>query len=308
VAIDPGSEIITVTQVTPGNAADNSVADKLLVEVLPSVADPGIGRACNLERVRRGCERAIAVGLWLRGRGRRAAPLCVEAADEASAVGVFGDSSYGNGGAHREDRAAGARGQREGAIKLSPPVDCAAQLGSSMLRAAAVRSSVPCLAAKLVGLLKPLRRATRWSRVPAPLSLRGSRPTVFPVPEIGSQVAGLLPDRRARSPPRRSHPLARARSPSPPATVPRPSPSACRWCSGAASHPSLRCAACGDGHAPFVATRYRLFSSGNMGMILGDQPARWRASGSASAAGLDRRASALRVLQVGQESFRSGYR
>jgi hypothetical protein len=39
VAIDPDSELITATEVTPGNAAGGSVADQLLADVLPSSAN-----------------------------------------------------------------------------------------------------------------------------------------------------------------------------------------------------------------------------------------------------------------------------
>jgi len=67
ISADPDSEIITATTVTPGNAADGSVANELLVEVFageaPSAATADEGSS--------------------------------EAANEGRAIEIFGDSSYG---------------------------------------------------------------------------------------------------------------------------------------------------------------------------------------------------------------------
>jgi hypothetical protein len=62
VAIDPDSEIITATEVTPGNAADGSVAESLLADVLPPSAERKLAhlmfRRHGGRRARvRGCKR-----------------------------------------------------------------------------------------------------------------------------------------------------------------------------------------------------------------------------------------------------------
>lgn len=41
IAIDPDSEIITATAVTPGNAGDGSVAEDLIADLLEHPDDPG---------------------------------------------------------------------------------------------------------------------------------------------------------------------------------------------------------------------------------------------------------------------------
>jgi hypothetical protein len=41
IAIDPDTEIITATEVTPGNSGDAEVAENLLADILPSEAEAG---------------------------------------------------------------------------------------------------------------------------------------------------------------------------------------------------------------------------------------------------------------------------
>jgi hypothetical protein len=71
VAIDPDSELITATAVTPGNAADGSAAETLLADVLPAAAADAAAVAATPD-----------------------APSAATSA-MASPVEVFGDASYG---------------------------------------------------------------------------------------------------------------------------------------------------------------------------------------------------------------------
>ncbi len=57
VAIDPDSELIIATAVTPGNAADGSTAATLLADVLPAATDDAAAAAVTPRRSHRGDER-----------------------------------------------------------------------------------------------------------------------------------------------------------------------------------------------------------------------------------------------------------
>ncbi|MEO6774220.1 MAG: IS1182 family transposase [Kofleriaceae bacterium] len=78
IAIDPDSEIITATEVTPGNASDGSVAEALLADVLSSPAK----------------DDSLAMG--------------ESTSEPAARVEVFGDASYGTADLVEKIEAAGA--------------------------------------------------------------------------------------------------------------------------------------------------------------------------------------------------------
>jgi hypothetical protein len=87
VAIDPDSEIITATEVTPGNAADGAAAEALLADVRsPSSPTP--------------TERTADESRGEASNGEATAPL--------EPVEVYGDASYGTAEIVEKIEAAGA--------------------------------------------------------------------------------------------------------------------------------------------------------------------------------------------------------
>lgn len=120
VAIDPDSEIITATGVTPGNAADGSAAEVLLADVLPT---PPEDLAPTV---------APAVG-----------PTSEES---ATRVEIFGDASYGTAELVEKIEAAGA----EANVKVqapSAPADC---FGKDAFKIDLEANTVTCPAGVLV--------------------------------------------------------------------------------------------------------------------------------------------------------------
>jgi hypothetical protein len=88
VAVDPESELITATAVTPGNAADASVAAELIGDLLAVGADPdGDAPGSRAEMERAGAHAA----------GEPAAVVPAETAANDAAPVVYGDQAYGTG-------------------------------------------------------------------------------------------------------------------------------------------------------------------------------------------------------------------
>ncbi len=124
VAIDPDSEIITATEVTPGNAADGSVGEALLADVLSPTAKDSAG------------------------------PLTAEApeapASEASPVEVFGDASYGTAELVEKIEAAGAVAN----VKVQAPSAPAGHFGKDVFEIDLDAQTVRCPAGVLVQIRK----------------------------------------------------------------------------------------------------------------------------------------------------------
>lgn len=100
VAIDPDSEIITATEVTPGNVADGEVAETLLTDVLPPTEVPALPESEAGER--------------------KAAPSETVSPGETAAepqVQVYGDCSYGTAEIVEKIEAAGG----EANVKVQAP-------------------------------------------------------------------------------------------------------------------------------------------------------------------------------------------
>jgi hypothetical protein len=125
VAIDPDSEIITATDVTPGNAADGSAAETLLADVLLPTPKEDLASAVTPS---------------------------VESASETSPtrVEVFGDASYGTAELVEKLEAAGA----EANVKVqapSAPSDC---FGKDAFKIDLDANTVTCPAGVLVQIRK----------------------------------------------------------------------------------------------------------------------------------------------------------
>jgi hypothetical protein len=123
IAIDPDSEIITATDVTPGNAGDASAAEALLVDVLsPSTKQEG----------------APSDG------------VVVDSANPAAPVEVFGDSSYGTAELVDKIEAAGAVAN----VKVQAPAAPAGCFGKDAFKIDLDAKTVTCPAGVLVQIRK----------------------------------------------------------------------------------------------------------------------------------------------------------
>jgi IS5 family transposase len=123
IAIDPDSEIITATEVTPGNAGDASAAEALLVDVLsPSTKQEG----------------APSDG------------VVVDSANPAAPVEVFGDSSYGTAELVEKIEAAGAVAN----VKVQAPAAPAGCFGKDAFKIDLDAKTVTCPAGVLVQIRK----------------------------------------------------------------------------------------------------------------------------------------------------------
>lgn len=124
VAIDPDSEIITATEVTPGNVADGTAAETLLLDVLPSAKseaptmEPGI-----LE---------VAVS-------------SEPAAQTAAAFEVFGDGSYGTADLVEKMEAAGIVAN----VKVQAPAAIEGRFSKDAFHVDLEAQTVKCPADKL---------------------------------------------------------------------------------------------------------------------------------------------------------------
>ena len=111
IAVDPDSEIITATEVTPGNAGDGSVAEALLADLL-------------LAMPKNGASQAETVPAMSATADTTNAPDAPPPSDDASAASrqdpkaeVYGDASYGS--ADIVERLEGAN--IEANVKVQPP-------------------------------------------------------------------------------------------------------------------------------------------------------------------------------------------
>lgn len=124
VSIDPDSEIITATEVTPGNAADGSVGEALLADVLSPTTKSSAG------------------------------PLTTELPDapasEVSPVEVFGDASYGTAELVEKIEAAGAVAN----VKVQAPSAPAGHFGKDAFEIDLDAQTVKCPAGVLVQIRK----------------------------------------------------------------------------------------------------------------------------------------------------------
>jgi hypothetical protein len=78
ISIDPDSEIITATKVTPGNTGDGAVAEDLLAEVLPQITDDATKTTSELET-----------------DNETAAPPTAKDQGPEESVEAYGDAAYG---------------------------------------------------------------------------------------------------------------------------------------------------------------------------------------------------------------------
>ncbi len=121
VAIDPDSEVITATEVTPGNAADGSVAESLLADVLSPSAE---GEPLAVTGT-------PAVAETAHGAVRSAPPERVE---------VFGDASYGTADLVEKIEAADA----EANVKVQAPSAPAGHFAKDAFRVDLDAHTVTC--------------------------------------------------------------------------------------------------------------------------------------------------------------------
>lgn len=124
VAIDPDSEIITATDVTPGNAADGGAAEALLADVLPSTTE----------------DAATAASLPVPSSGE-ASPAPME---------VFGDASYGTADLVEKIEAAGAVAN----VKVQAPSAPSGHFGKDAFEIDLEAHTVKCPAGNLVQIRK----------------------------------------------------------------------------------------------------------------------------------------------------------
>jgi len=145
VAIDPDSEIITATEVTPGNAADGSVAERLLGDVLgerPEPPAPAPAAPVVTEN-----EEPTSEGL------SPESGTTSEGVREAGAkpnVEIYGDSSYGTAELVEKLEAAGA----EANVKVQAPSAPAGCFGKDAFRIDLEKQTVTCPAGALVPIRK----------------------------------------------------------------------------------------------------------------------------------------------------------
>lgn len=133
IALDPDSEIITATEVTPGNASDGSVATSLLADVLPRTASgdsPAAPAPTSGETATSNVEPASV-----------ASPTRVE---------IFGDASYGTADIVDKIEAAGA----EANVKVQAPSAPAGHFGKDAFEINLDAQTVKCPAGVLVQIRK----------------------------------------------------------------------------------------------------------------------------------------------------------
>ena len=99
--IDPDSEIITATQVTPGNAGDASVAEDLIADLLPEpeahAATTGQAEDDQADAATAGQADAATAGQADAATAGQADAATAGQADDADPAAVYGDNAYGTG-------------------------------------------------------------------------------------------------------------------------------------------------------------------------------------------------------------------
>lgn len=146
VAIDPDSEIITATEVTPGNAADGSVAETLLGDVLgethePPPPEPALPAATEplAPQVSDGSQPESG-----------STPEAETAAGAMPGVEVYGDSSYGTADIVEKLETAGA----EANVKVQAPSAAAGCFSKDAFGIDLEKQTVTCPAGLLVQIRK----------------------------------------------------------------------------------------------------------------------------------------------------------
>ncbi len=129
VALDPDSEIITATEVTPGNAGDATAAEALLADVLPPAA--------GAETAQRPASEASAAATQ---------PVAASEAGAGAGVEIYGDASYGTAELVELIEAAGA----EANVKVQPPSAPAGKFGKDAFTIDLDARTVRCPADVLV--------------------------------------------------------------------------------------------------------------------------------------------------------------
>lgn len=156
IAIDPDSEIITATTVTAGNAADGSVAEALVADLLtaaptsasngdvgdalvvPVAAEPDIGEIKMA---------AVAPDDVLVSKVLAAAPATAPSGGDATApVEIYGDSSYGTAQFVETIEGAGA----EANVKVQPPSAPEGKFAKDAFDVDLTNNTVRCPAGALV--------------------------------------------------------------------------------------------------------------------------------------------------------------
>lgn len=153
ISIDPDSEIITATAVTPGNAGDGSVAKELLAEALPaseeSSDEPSVGEPPLDAETGPGDEPADITSSSSHPNTEQAhvegeeAPVSMPAVavvHEPAALEVYGDSAYGAGEilAHLDEHAVMAY------VKVQPPAAPKGKLSKDSFSVDLEQATVTC--------------------------------------------------------------------------------------------------------------------------------------------------------------------
>ena len=157
--IDPDSEIITATTVTPGNAGDASVAEGLIADLLaePAAASPASDPAQDdaISATADADDSAAGEGQADDNAARdgvvgEPATAGDDSTHDAARGTVYGDNAYGTGGFHDRLEQAGI----ESRCKTQRPVAAGGLFGKDRFEVDLVQRSVTCLA----GHTTPIRR------------------------------------------------------------------------------------------------------------------------------------------------------
>jgi hypothetical protein len=148
VSIDPDSEIITATAVTPGNAGDGSVAKELLAEALPASEETSAEPSVEAEGGP-GDEPADVTGpsshpnteqAHVEGEEPPASMPAVAVVHKLASLEVYGDSAYGTGEilAHLDEHAVTAY------VKVQPPAAPQGKLSKDSFAINLEQATVTC--------------------------------------------------------------------------------------------------------------------------------------------------------------------
>lgn len=144
ISIDPDSEIITATAVTPGNAGDGTVAKELLAEALPareeSSAEPSVDAEDGPGDVTGTDSHPNSEPAHAEGEEPPVSMPAVAVVPESAPLEVYGDSAYGAGEilAHLDEHAVTAY------VKVQPPVAPKGRLSKESFSIALEQATVTC--------------------------------------------------------------------------------------------------------------------------------------------------------------------
>ena len=148
IAIDPDSEIITATDVTPGNAADGSVAEALLSDVL----SPASQSKATTSEAPATSEATAAVSAQSSETAAMSSEMPSSSEPESAgegedgAIEIYGDSSYGTANIVEKIEAAGAQAN----VKVQAPSARAGHFGKDDFDIDLAANTVRCPAGVLV--------------------------------------------------------------------------------------------------------------------------------------------------------------